>query len=181
VALLYTRFFEYGIERVLAIMQGVLAAVPGLRWVIVGKGLFGEEERLLAMARERGIAECISYVGWPPPQPMPAYFALARAAIYPFDDTLINRCKCAVKLIDLLAAGVPVVADRVGQNSEYIEHGVSGLLVQPADTEAFVAAVVRLLSDGDLAEQLGRSAQRRIRERFAWTRLATVAEDAYLR
>ena len=79
-----------------------------------------------------------------------------------------------------MAAGVPVVADRVGQNSEYIEHGVSGLLVRPGDTEAFVAAVVRLLSAPDLAEQLGKGAQRRIRERFAWRTLTTLAEDAYL-
>jgi len=34
-----------------------------------------------------------------------------------------------VKLIDLLSAGVPVVADAVGQNSEYIRHNETGLLV----------------------------------------------------
>jgi glycosyltransferase involved in cell wall biosynthesis len=180
VALLYTRFFEYPLERALAIMQGVLAEMPEVRWLIVGKGLFGEEEQLLAMARERGIAERIAYAGWVPAQQLPAYFALAQVAIYPFDDTLINRCKCAVKLIDLLAAGVPVVADRVGQNSEYIQGGVSGLLVTPGDTRAFVAAVVRVLRDAHLAEQLGRGARQRIEDHFAWETLAVSAERAYV-
>jgi glycosyltransferase involved in cell wall biosynthesis len=179
VALLYTRFFEYRTERTLAIMGGVLAEMPETRWLIVGRGLFGEEEQLLAMARERGIAERIVYAGWVPPQQLPAYFALARVAIYPFDDTLINRCKCAVKLIDLLAAGVPVVADQVGQNSEYIQDGVSGLLVTPGDTGACVAAVVRLLRDTDLAEQLGRGARRRIQDHFTWSTLVHSAETAY--
>ncbi len=179
VALLYTRFFEFSTERALAIMQGVLAEIPETRWLVVGKGLFGEEEQLFAQSREQGIAERIVYAGWVPPDQLSAYFALARVAIYPFDDTLINRTKCAVKLIDLLAAGVPVVADNVGQNSEYIEDGVSGLLVTPGDTKAFVAGTVRLLHDPDLASKLAKAAQQRIQGEFTWQRLAEVAESAY--
>ncbi len=179
VALLYTRFFEFGVERALAIMQGVLAAVPEVRWLVVGKGLFGEESRLLDLAQQAGIAERVTYAGWVPAAQVPRHLALARVAIYPFDDTLLNRCKCAVKLIDLLGAGVPVVADRVGQNAEYILDGVSGLLVAPGDTPAFVGATVRLLRDAGLAAQLGRAARQRMRDQFAWQRLVQTAESAY--
>ena len=180
VALLYTRFFEFSSARALAIMRGVLDKAPGTQWLIVGKGLFGEEEQLLAMARERGLAKRIVYAGWVPPQQLPAYFALAQIAIYPFDDTLVNRCKCAVKLTDLLAAGVPVVADRVGQNREYIEDGASGLLVTPGDTGAFVSAVVRVLRDSELAAQLGAAAQERMRSEYAWRTLAENVERTYV-
>ena len=179
VALLYTRFFEYGVERVAAILHGVLQLEPQTRWLIVGKGLFGEEERFLDITKTLGIRESVVYAGWVPPDKLPAHLALAQVAIYPFDDTLINRCKCAVKLIDLLAAGVPVVADRVGQNAEYIEQGISGLLVPPGDTGAFVAAVVRLLRDGTLAERIGAAAQQRIRAEFTWQKLAAQVEGVY--
>jgi glycosyltransferase involved in cell wall biosynthesis len=180
VVLLYTRFFEYGLERAAGIMQGVLDLEPQTRWLIVGQGLFGEEEQLLDITRALGIAEHIVHAGWVPPEQLPAHFALAQAAIYPFDDTLVNRCKCAVKLIDLLAAGVPVVADRVGQNAEYIEHGISGLLVAPGDSAAFVAAVVRLLRDPALAESFGAAAQQRIRTEFTWDKLASQVESVYV-
>jgi glycosyltransferase involved in cell wall biosynthesis len=179
VALLYTRFFEYGLDRAADIMQGVLAFEPQTRWLIVGRGLFGEEAQFLDITRARGIAERIVYAGWVPPEQLPAHLALARVAIYPFDDTLVNRCKCAMKLIDLLAAGVPVVADRVGQNVEYIEHGLSGLLVTPGDSEAFVAAVVRLLRDRALADSIGAAGQQRIRTEFTWPRLAGQVESLY--
>lgn len=179
VALLYTRFFEYGLERAVDIMQGVLDQEPQTRWLIVGRGLFGEEERFLEIARARGINERIAYAGWVPPEQLPIYLTLARVAIYPFDDTLVNRCKCAMKLIDLLAAGVPVVADRVGQNAEYIEHEVSGFLVAPGDSEAFVAAVVRLLRDRALADHIGAAGQQRIRAGFTWPRLAGQVERLY--
>ncbi len=181
VALLYTRFFEYRLERAMDIIQGVLAQMPEARWLVVGKGLFGEEDRFMSMARSRGVAQQIIYLGWVEPELLPAHFQLARVAIYPFDDTLINRCKCAVKLIDLLAAGVPVVADAVGQNVEYIQHGTSGMLVAPGETEAFVASVVRLLGDPDLGGSLGRAARERMHSEFAWQRLVERAERAYER
>jgi glycosyltransferase involved in cell wall biosynthesis len=179
VALLYTRFFEFRVERALTIMQGVLAQMPEARWLVVGKGFFGEEQRLLALAREQGLAAGIVYAGWVPAEQVPAYLALGRVAIYLLDDTLINRTKCAVKLIDLLAAGVPVVADRVGQNSEYIRDGECGLLVSPGDEQTFVAATLRLLRDPQQARRLGDAARRRIQEHFAWKRLAVQAEQAY--
>ena len=179
VALLYTRFFEYRVERAAAILQGVLKLEPQTRWLIVGKGFFGEEEQLLDIIRTLGIAERVVYAGWVQPEKLANYLSLARVAIYPFDDTLINRCKCAVKLIDLLTAGVPVVADRVGQNTEYIEHGVSGLLVATGDTEAFVAAVVRLLREPALAEQVGAAARQRMRTEFPWQKLAGQVECLY--
>jgi len=179
VVLLYTRFFEYSVERVVAIMRGVLTAEPRARWLVAGKGFFGEEQQLLELVNQHGIASRVTYAGWVAPEQLPAYFALAQVAVYPFDDTLVNRCKCAVKLIDLMQAGVPVVADAVGQNHEYIEHGVSGRLVDPAETKAFVREVVRLLRQPDAAKRLGDAAQERIQGQFGWPDLARTAESAY--
>jgi glycosyltransferase involved in cell wall biosynthesis len=84
-----------------------------------------------------------------------------------------------VKLTDLLAAGLPVVADAVGQNAEYIVDGESGLLVEPEDDVAFADAVLRLLKDADLRARMGMSAARRMRERFAWDNLVQEVERAY--
>ncbi|GAF73851.1 unnamed protein product, partial [marine sediment metagenome] len=110
---------------------------------------------------------------------LPAYFAATDVAIYPYDDTLINRTKCAVKLVDLMAAGVPVLADDIGQNGEYVVHGVSGLLVSAGETDTFAGSVVELLRDESLRAKLGRGAQRRISEEFDWGKLAERVEEAY--
>lgn len=180
VALLYTRFFEFGLDRALAIMADVHGRVPDLHWLVVGRGLFGEQDDLQQRAADLGLGERFHYAGWIEEHELPAHFALANVAIYPFDDTLVNRCKCAVKLIDLLGAGVPVVADRVGQNAEYIEHGRSGLLAVPGDREDFVASVVKLLANPDQAAVIGQAAQERIRSEFGWERWARKVEGAYV-
>jgi glycosyltransferase involved in cell wall biosynthesis len=179
VILLYTRFFEFPVSRVIAVLRRVRETVPGARLLVVGKGLFGEEEQLLKLAQEARLADAIEYVGWVETETLPGYFARATLAIYPFDDTLVNRTKCAVKLRDLLAAGVPVVAEAVGQNREYIRHGETGWLVTPGDVTAFAGAVARLLKDAQSRERLGQAATRDMRERFAWERLVKTVELAY--
>ena len=179
VILLYTRFFEFGVERVVEVFARVLRAIPEARLLVVGKGLFGEEERLLDMARQAGWADRVEYAGWIDPDRLPEAFARADAALYPFDDTLLNRAKCPVKLTDLLAAGVPVVADAVGQNMEYIQSNETGILVDSGDVEAMTQAVVALLLDPARARWLGRAAAHDVRARFGWDRLAESVERAY--
>jgi glycosyltransferase involved in cell wall biosynthesis len=102
-------------------------------------------------------------------------------AIYPLDDNLLNRARCSVKFVELMAAGLAIVAEDVGQSSEYIEHGCSGLLVEAGDTEAFTRCVVRLLRDKSLRGALGNEARRRVCEEFAWERLVERIESAYHR
>lgn len=224
--LLYTRFFEFPVSRVIDLVQLVRAQVPQAQLLIVGKGLFGEEEELFRLAAEAGLGVArpssspetelmsphlehafegvsdrstpsprptrspsaevrpstpspITYAGWVPSDDLPCYFARADVAIYPFDDTLVNRAKCAVKLIDLLAAGVPVVAEAVGQNREYIRSGETGLLVEPGDLDAFAKSVIRLLQSPLLRRSLGRTAARDVQERFNWQRLVETVERAY--
>jgi len=202
VILLYTRFFEFPVSRVIEVLQHVRERIPEARLLVVGKGLFGEEEELFDLAVQSDLtvqrdvsiplsprplvplssAESsadILYAGWVPSDTLPAYFAQADVAIYPFDDTLVNRAKCAVKLRDLLAAGVPVVAEAVGQNREMVRHGETGWLVDPGDVDSFAEAVVRLLEDAPLRERLGRAAARDMRERFAWGRLVETVGLAY--
>jgi len=177
--LLYTRFFEFPVSRVVEVLKRVQKRVPEARLLVVGKGFSGEEEELLELARKAGLTDAVEYVGFVEPETLPAYFAQADVAIYPFDDTLVNRTKCPVKLLELLAAGVPVVAEAVGQNREYICHTETGWLVPPGDVDSFAEAVTRLLEDAQLRERLGQAAARDVRERFAWERLAETIERVY--
>ncbi len=176
--LLYTRFFEFGLERVARLFALLAAQNPSLKFLIVGTGLFGEERKFLWLLEQACVSSRVQFLGWPVEQ-LPAIFAQATLAVYPFDDTLLNRTKCAVKLVDLLSAGVPAVAEAVGQNSEYIVHGESGLLVRSGDEEAFVHAVNQLLVDEALRERISAGARNRMREHFMWEHLANEVEQAY--
>ncbi|MBN1872799.1 MAG: glycosyltransferase family 4 protein [Anaerolineae bacterium] len=187
--LLYTRFFEFDLERLWRVVQGVRGHYPDTRLLVIGKGFFEEEKRLLALAREADwsvvetdtlVADTdLVYTGFVPPETLPDYFSQATVALYPFDDTLLNRTKCPVKLMDLLAAGVPVVGEAVGQIVEDIRSGESGILVMPGDEQAFIAAVLKLIDNAVYRRELGNHAIEDMRARFTWGRLVSVAEAAY--
>jgi glycosyltransferase involved in cell wall biosynthesis len=176
--LLYTRFFEFPVERVVDLLRRVRRAMPATRLLVVGEGLFGEEERLLELARQNGLTEAIEYAGWAPEE-LARHFARAHLAIYPFDDTLINRTKCPAKLVELAAAGIPIVAEAVGEIPQTLRHGETGWLVEAGDVAGFAGAVVRLLEDAPLRERLGRAAAQDVQGRLAWERLAETVERAY--
>jgi glycosyltransferase involved in cell wall biosynthesis len=179
VLLLYTRFIEFKPERAIEVLKRVVAALPGARLLVVGKGLRGEEADLLQLAQTAGLQDCVMYAGWAPIEEVPEVFTASDVALYLYDDTLVNRTKCSARLIDLMAAGVPVIADAVGQNLEYIHSGQSGILVTPGDVDAMAAWAVALLRDPPQAQALGRAGAERVRDAFAWEGLALEVERAY--
>lgn len=180
VLLLYSRFFEFSQQRLHTLLERICNRLPQIKLLVVGKGHQGEEKELEQAAIRSGFHENLITAGWVEPSALPDCLAAADAAIYPFDDTLVNRSKCPAKLAELAAAGIAVAAERVGQISEYLIHNEAGLLVEPGDLQGFSDAVCRLLTDRELARQLGQAAALRMRQRFSWEQATSSLEALYI-
>jgi glycosyltransferase involved in cell wall biosynthesis len=70
-----------------------------------------------------------------------------------------------VAILEAMAAGLPVVASRVGGVPEQVSHGETGLLVEPGDPDALAAALQLLATDPALRLRLGAAGRERA-ERF---------------
>jgi glycosyltransferase involved in cell wall biosynthesis len=179
VMLLYTRFWEFDLRDFVAALVPIISNCPAARLVVVGRGERGEEHELLRLAARAGIAAAIDYRGWAEPQAIPALLASADVALVPMDDTLINRARALAKLLELMEAGLPIVAARVGQVAEYIEDGRSGVLVPPHNPAALAQATLGLIANPALRVQLGQAASKRVAQCYSWDRLAPDVEAAY--
>ena len=60
--------------------------------------------------------------------------------------------------MEAFARGRPVVGARAGGIPDIVEDGASGLIVEPGNTPALADALVRVLSDRELAERLAAGA-----------------------
>jgi glycosyltransferase involved in cell wall biosynthesis len=63
----------------------------------------------------------------------------------------------SLALVEACAAGLSIVATRVGGNTEIVRDGVNGCLVNSGDSEAIAAALASLLGDPGLAAAMGRT------------------------
>lgn len=180
VLLLYSRLFEFDTTRLVEVLSRVQAECPDLALLSVGAGLFEEDAaELRNQLRAAGLLDAVADIGWATEADLPALLASADVGLYLIDDTLLNRTKCPVKLVDMLALGLPVVAEAVGQVSEYVVHGETGLLRATGDVAGLAQDLVRLLTEETLRERLGAAAQTRQRRRFSWDTLAQDLEKVY--
>jgi glycosyltransferase involved in cell wall biosynthesis len=83
-------------------------------------------------------------------------------------------------LLESMAAGVPVVATRVGGTPEAVEHGETGLLVPPADPQGLAEAIAALLRDPQLAARLAAAGRQSVRDRFGMDRMVHATVQLYL-
>jgi len=180
VLLLYSRLFEFDTARLVRILAAVREEVPDLAILSIGTGLFEEDSaRLQQQFAGLDLLPAVVDLGWVAEEELPLLLRTADVALNLMDDTLINRCKCPVKLADLLGAGVPVVAEAVGEAKQYIENGHNGRL-RPAGDEAGASAdIVDLLRDPRAREAAAAEGQARYRARFAWERQVDELESAY--
>src|SRR4051812_15725225 len=77
--------------------------------------------------------------------------------IMPLHDTPWERGKCAYKLLQVMAAGKPVIASPVGANRQVVEHGVNGFLAETADEWA--TALRALAADPEMRHRMGQAAR----------------------
>ncbi|HYC01360.1 MAG TPA: glycosyltransferase [Candidatus Limnocylindrales bacterium] len=70
-------------------------------------------------------------------------------------------------VLEAMAAGVPVIATRVGGTGEVIDHGTSGFLVEAGDAAAVTKFALELAGDAALGQRIGEQARRAARERFS--------------
>jgi glycosyltransferase involved in cell wall biosynthesis len=151
--------------------------LPEARLVIagVGEGL----PFLQSQAERLNLGDRVVFPGWIEPERAHVHVASADAVVNPYRDSLINRSKCAGKVILGMAMGRAVVTSRLGANLEYIEDGHSGVLTEPGDPGDLARGLFSALSDREWAAELGRNARQRVWEQFDWNYQIGEVERAY--
>jgi len=86
-------------------------------------------------------------------------------------------CGFPIKLLNYMAAGLPVVACRGGAGP--VEHESTGLLSENGDEAEFAGHLVQLLRNPSQAESLGQNGARRVTACYRWEDLVKQVEDLY--
>ena len=66
--------------------------------------------------------------------------------------------------IELMAAGIPLVASNVHGILDYVKDGVTGYTCPPDDADAFKSALDKLMENPDLREQMKEACQKAVQQ-----------------
>ncbi len=149
-----------------------LAADPCFHLLIVGDG--PEAKVFHALAEE--FSGRVTLVGAVPQAKVPAYMRAMDVAVAPYPP-LEGFYFSPLKVLEYMAAGRAIVAARIGQISDLIRDGKTGLLVSPGDAQALVEAVETLGADEGLRHALGTASAAEARCAHSWTQRAALILD----
>ena len=158
--------------------KGVRTLVEAAREVHAEFHICGDGWQLQAMRRlasRKRLEDRVRFKGWLDPDGLAQEFAdasvVAVPSLWPEPFGIVG--------IEAFAAGRPVVASATGGIGDWLEDGVSGLLVAPGDAGALAAALSALLDDPQRQQLMGAAGKATVAARFSAEHHLTAVTEAY--
>jgi glycosyltransferase involved in cell wall biosynthesis len=140
--------------------------------VIVG-GQGWKDQALSRVIKESDMQHDVILLGFAPSDELPFLYRSAEAFVYPSQYEGFG-----MPLLEAMASGTPVITGNLSSLPEAV--GGAALLVDPRDEAALEQAIIRLISDRSLREELIAEGHDRARQ-FTWARAAQATADVYRR
>jgi sugar transferase (PEP-CTERM/EpsH1 system associated) len=158
-------------DLLISAFAAVRRRAPDAHLLVVGDGPMMADLRSLAASL--GLAHCVHF---------PGYQAQTHQYLQAMDIfALTSRSEgMPLVLLEAWAAGLPVVASRVGGLPELIQHDHNGLLFESGDQASLVAALGRLLSDRMLAARMGQAGRQLVEANYHRRKMAADYHRQYL-
>ena len=147
-----------GLHLLIEAFNLVRCELPSAQLVIVGKHILPAYSKKLAEIADSSVI----FAGYVPTEELPYYYAACD--IYA-TGTIWESFN--IPLVEAQACGKPVVAFNLGPHPEVVKEGETGFLVPPRDVGALAEAVVRLIKDDKLRQEMGKNASQWVMGRFS--------------
>jgi len=163
---------EKGFDLALKAFASIVNCFPRVRLIIAGEG--PSRTSLENQVTDLGLAHSVEFIGWVPPDGIPALLNGATMVVMPS-----HREGLPSVALEAALMARPVVATRVGGLPEIVLDQKTGLLVAQDDHEALAQAIMFLLNHPGTAVAFGEAARQWVQETFAFERYVNGYDDLY--
>jgi len=158
-----------GLGYLIEAMPHIVAELPDLCLIIVGE-FWDEEEVYIRQIHALKIEDKVKIINkYIPNEEVGDYFSVADVVVLPY----VSGTGSGIVQI-AFGFNKPVIATSVGCLPEVVEHGRTGYLVEPADAQAIVRAVISFYKTG--MEDIFSRNIASVREKFSWNRMVKTIE-----
>jgi glycosyltransferase involved in cell wall biosynthesis len=166
---------EKGVFEALDVLEGVRAVHPSATLTVVGGGR--DLQAFTGMADSRGLGRAARTTGWLGRHEVRGVLGDSDVFLFPSHSEGLPNA-----VIEAMAAGLPVVATKVGGVPDLIRHKHNGFLVEVGDVAGMTARINELLARPDEAREIGRRGRQTVVERCdierVWPRYAQAIREA---
>ena len=159
-------------DYVIQALSKILETNPQVVYLIVGGG--PEETALRQLVGSLGLDEHVGFCGQQENEVAMQYMALCDVFVMPSWNEPFG-----VVYLEAMASGKPVVACQGQGIEDVVVDGQTGLLVEPKDVKSLQAALLKLLSDREFAENMGERGKQMVLANFTWEKNAKKAMRIY--
>ncbi|UCD54010.1 MAG: glycosyltransferase family 4 protein [Dehalococcoidia bacterium] len=163
-----------GADYLLKAYKLVKQGIPNSRLIIAGPGtrLRAKYEK---QVEESGLRDVV-FAGFVSYEDLPRYYKTADV----FCTPAIGWESFGIILLEAMAVGTPIVASNIAGYASLITHGVEGLLVPPKGVRSLAQALISVLSDESLRQQMGANGITKAAE-YDWKRVSRQVLDYYIK
>jgi glycosyltransferase involved in cell wall biosynthesis len=157
----------------------VATRAPSLRLLLVGDGQ--ELSPTVEIIGDSGLEKRMIVVGQIPPSAVPAYLDACDVLVaphVPLPDG-VEFFGSPTKLFEYMAAGKAIIASRLGQIGEVLDHGETAWLVDPGSVDDLAEGLLTVANAPELRSQLGANARLQALDRHGWRLNARRVMAAY--
>jgi colanic acid biosynthesis glycosyl transferase WcaI len=157
----------HGIEYILGAAK-LLEEHREIHFLFVGDG---SERRALEQKRDLMRLSNVTFLDAVSIDRLPPYYSIAEVGLSSLTNIPLHNGARPSKILPVLASGKPLIFAGCGETARLIERANAGIVVPPENSEILASAILQLLGNPGLTEELGRNARQFVEANFQWSQL----------
>lgn len=161
-----------GLDYLLEAYKQIKPEIPNSRLIVIGPGIRLRKKYEKRVMRN-GLEDVI-FIGYAPYRDLPRYYKTADIVCCP----ATGRESFGIVLLEAMAVGKPIIASDIQGYNSVVTHGVEGLLVPPKNAGKLAQALISLMTDESLRQQMGDKGRLKAVE-YDWEHIAQRVMNCY--
>ncbi|RMH40624.1 MAG: glycosyltransferase family 1 protein [Gammaproteobacteria bacterium] len=156
-------FNNHPIDLLLEAFARVAPVQSDVVLVLAGGG--ADLERARHLAEQLGVDSQCRFLGRVPPDRVPLLLQAAMFSVDPTRKSATEKARWPLKIVESLAAGIPVVTGDIGDRREMLDNGQAGILTTPDDVASLADGLLMAYTQESRIRTMG-DAAKRLSERY---------------
>lgn len=181
-----TFYSHQGLEYLIESIPKIMGDCENLRLYVIGdaesSAMGTYSKKLFKLSQKLNVSNEVIFTGIVPYKEVPKYISASDICVAPFiNERNLKIGLSPLKIFEYGACGKPIVASRI-PNLEFIEERKTGILVEPENPDKLAGAIIKLLNNKKLREEMGINGRLYTVNNHSWEsvakKVAQICEEA---